>query len=126
MCTNHLQKAPNQIPTMSNNRLEMIAEMLEKNPDDTFLNYAAALEHRKENHTAKAIRIFKKIIDQDPDYLATYYQLGKLLEEKGKASEALEVYKKGHALAVIKKDIKAMGELSEAMMILDTGDDETW
>jgi len=126
MCTDHLQKAPNPIPTMSNNRLEMIAEMLEKNPDDTFLNYAAALEHRKENHTAKAIRIFKKIIDQDPDYLATYYQLGKLLEEKGKASEALEVYKKGHALAVIKKDIKAMGELSEAMMILDTGDDESW
>jgi tetratricopeptide (TPR) repeat protein len=106
--------------------MELIAEMLEKNPDDTFLNYAAALEHKKDKKLTKAIKIFKKIIEQDPEYLATYYQLGKLLEETGKAAEALKVYKKGHLLAVKKNDIKAMGELSEALLILDTADDESW
>lgn len=111
---------------MSHNRLELIAEMLEKNPDDTFLNYAAALEHRKGNKLPKAIKIFKKIVEQDPDYLPTYYQLGKLLEETGKPVEALKVYKKGHELAVKVNDIKAMGELSEALLILDTADDESW
>ncbi len=111
---------------MSTSRLDLIAEMLVKNPDDTFLNYAAALEHKKDNENGKAIRIFKKIIEQDPDYLATYYQLGKLLEETGKSKEALEVYKKGHALAVKTNDVKAVGELSEALLILDPADDEAW
>lgn len=58
----------------------------------------------------------------DPDYLATYYQLGKLLEEVGKTEEAIEVYKRGRELAKKTKDVKAMGELSEALMILDEGD----
>ena len=107
---------------MSINRLEMITEMLVKNPDDTFLNYAAALEHKKRNKLKKAITIFKKIVNQDPDYLATYYQLGKLLEEVGKTEEAVEVYKSGRILAQKTKDVKAMGELSEALMILDEGD----
>ena len=107
---------------MSINRLEMITEMLVKNPDDTFLNYAAALENKKRNKPKKAIAIFKKIVNQDPDYLATYYQLGKLLEEVGKTEEAVEVYKSGRILAQKTKDVKAMGELSEALMILDEGD----
>jgi len=108
--------------TMSNNRLDMITEMLVKNPEDTFLNYAAALEHKKRNKPKKAITIFKKIVNMDPDYLATYYQLGKLLEEVGKTEEAIEVYKRGRELAKKTKDVKAMGELSEALMILDEGD----
>ncbi len=102
--------------------MEMITEMLQKNPDDTFLNYAAALEHKKDKKPRKAIKIFKKIVSQDPDYLATYYQLGKLLEEVGKTEEAIEVYTSGRELAKKTKDIKAMGELSEALMILDEGD----
>ena len=102
--------------------MEMITEMLEKNPDDTFLNYAAALENKKANKPKKAIRIFKKIVSQDPNYLATYYQLGKLLEEVGKTDEAIEYYKKGRELAKKTNDVKAVGELSEALMILDAGD----
>jgi tetratricopeptide (TPR) repeat protein len=109
---------------MTTNRLELIAEMLEKNPDDTFLNYAAALEYKKDNAPKKAIAIFKKIIANDPNYLATYYQLGKLLEEEDKTAEAIDVYRKGHELATAKNDVKAVGELSEALLIL--GDDATW
>ncbi len=108
------------------NRLELIAEMLEKNPDDTFLNYAAALEHKSNDEPKKAIKIFKKIVDQDPEYLPTYYQLGKLLEGQGKTEHAIEVYKKGAVLARQKNDLKAMGELSEALLILDASDGEVW
>ncbi len=112
---------------MTTNRLELISEMLEKNPDDTFLNYAAALEYKKDNAPKKAISIFKKIIDMDPDYLATYYQLGKLLEDAGKTEEAIKIYRKGHKLAREKKDVKAMGELSEALLILgDEEGDKMW
>ncbi len=111
---------------MSTNRMELISEMLEKNPDDTFLNYAAALEYRKDNEVDKAIDVFRKIIENDPEYLPTYYQLGKLLEEKDKTSEAIDFYKKGRALAKQKNDIKTLGELSEALLILDEDDGEMW
>ncbi len=111
---------------MSTTRLELIAEMLEKNPNDTFLNYAAALEYRKDNDRPKAIRTFKRIIDNDPDYLPTYYQLGKLLEEIGKNKEAIIIYRKGHELAMKIKDIKAMGELSEALLLLDADVENSW
>lgn len=111
---------------MSTNRMELIEEMLEKNPDDTFLNYAAALEYKKDGHPAKAIEVFRKIIDTDPEYLPTYYQLGKLLEAEDKTGEAIEYYKKGRELAKKKNDIKTLGELSEALLILDEDDGEVW
>lgn len=107
---------------MSTNRLEMITEMLVKNPDDIFLNYAAALEYKKQKKIKKAIKIFKKIVEQDPKYLPTYYQLGKLLEEDGRTDEAVEVYITGKKLARIAQDVKAIGQLSEALMILGEGD----
>jgi tetratricopeptide (TPR) repeat protein len=102
--------------------MEMISEMLQKNPDDTFLNYAAALEHIKDDEPKKAIKIFKKIVKNDPDYLATYYQLGKLLEAQNKTAEAIEYYKAGRGLAREKNDPKAIGELSEALLLLDADD----
>jgi len=111
---------------MSNYRLDLIAEMLEKNPDDTFLNYAAALEHKKKGEIRKAIKIFKKIIQNDPEYLPTYYQLGRLLEETNKTDAAIDVYSEGIALAKKKKDVKAMGELSEALLILDVDAGQAW
>jgi len=102
----------------------MISEMLEKNPKDTFLNYAAALEHKKDEEIDKAIKIFKRIVDIDPDYLPTYYQLGKLLEQTGHTDQAIRIYQRGKVLARAKNDVKAVGELSEALLILDV-DDET-
>ncbi|MEM9051040.1 MAG: tetratricopeptide repeat protein [Bacteroidota bacterium] len=111
---------------MNHNRMELISEMLEKNPDDTFLNYAAALEYKKENNINKAMSFFRRIIDNDPEYLPTYYQLGKLLEEKNKTEEAVVIYKQGRELAKKKNDIKTLGELSEALLILDEDDGEAW
>ncbi len=111
---------------MTTNRLELIAEMLEKNPNDTFLNYAAALEYKKDKDPAKAKKLLNRIMEQDPEYLATYYQLGKLLEEEGKNEKAIEVYRKGHKLAKEKNDVKAVGELSEALLILGADDEQMW
>lgn len=109
---------------MSQNRLEMILEMLGNNPDDEFLRYAAALEYIKLEETDEAIRYLKSLIKDSPDYLASYYQLGKLLEIKNKASQAIKVYQKGKAIAQKQRDVKALGELEEALMLLDVYDEE--
>ena len=106
--------------------MELIEEMLEKNPDDTFLNYAAALEYKKDEEIDKAIAMFRRIIDKDPENLPTYYQLGKILKKKNKTQEAIDFYKKGRELAKKKNDVKTLGELSEALLILDEDDGEVW
>ena len=108
---------------MSNDRLKMIENMLETNPKDSFLHYAAALEHHKNGDLNTAIKTIKGIIKNDPDYLASYYQLGKLLEEKGKAEEAIDIYKQGRSVARKQNDMKTLGELSEALMLLDVYED---
>ena len=109
---------------MSQNRLDMILDMLQSNPDDTFLRYAVALEYIKLEENEKAIHYLKSLIKDFPDYLPTYYQYGKLLEEKGKTDKAILIYKKGREVATAQKDTKTLGELSEALMILDVYDEE--
>jgi len=87
------------------------------------LHYAAALEHQKIADLNQAIKILRSIIKNDPNYLASYYQLGKILEEKGKVEEAIEVYKSGKEVAKKQSEMKTLGELSEALMLLDVYED---
>jgi len=108
---------------MNQDRLKMIEQMLETNPKDSFLHYVAALEHQKIGDLNQAIKILRSIIKNDPNYLASYYQLGKMLEEKGKVEEAIEVYKSGKEVAKKQSEMKTLGELSEALMLLDVYED---
>ncbi|MFZ4784796.1 MAG: tetratricopeptide repeat protein [Flavobacteriales bacterium] len=110
--------------TMTQDRLKMIELMLETNPRDSFLHYAAALEHQKKGDTNQAIKILRTIIKNDPNYLASYYQLGKMLEEKNKIAEAIEIYKIGKEVAKKQSEMKTLGELTEALMLLDVYEDE--
>lgn len=97
--------------------------MLETNPKDSFLHYAAALEHQKNGDLPQAIKILKNLIKQSPDYLASYYQLGKILEERSRVEEAVEVYKAGKTVAAKQNDTKTLGEIAEALMLLDVYED---
>ncbi len=100
-------------------RLKLIESMMVSNPDDSFLQYCAALEYQKKGEQMTAIKILRGITKNDPDYLASYYQLGKLLEECGKVEDAILAYKAGKNIARKRDDSKTMGELSEALMLLD-------
>ncbi|HLV52921.1 MAG TPA: hypothetical protein VKY29_02790 [Cryomorphaceae bacterium] len=111
---------------MSTTRMELIEEMLEKNPEDTYLNFAAALEYKKQGSLKKALATFRKIIKLDPNYLPTYYQVGSLLESFDRVDEAITVYRKGLELAQERKDVTAVGELSEALLILDEDIGQPW
>jgi tetratricopeptide (TPR) repeat protein len=104
---------------MKTQRLELIKNMLENNPNDNFLNYAAALEFRKNGDLLKAIEIIENIIQKDQSYIAAYYQLGKLYEETNQNEKAIDIYKKGKKIAFEKNDQKTLGELTEALMIID-------
>ncbi len=104
-------------------RLKLIENMILTNPEDSFLHYCAALEHEKKGDIPVAIKILKTILKNDQDYLATYYQLGRLLEVRGKVEDAIATYKLGKSVAKRRNDSKTLGELSEALMLLDVYED---
>lgn len=109
---------------MSQDRLALILEMLENNPADPFLRYAAALEYAKMGLNTEAISYLKSLLKDNPEYLPSYYQLGKLLEERGESELAIAIYRKGKEVAKVQNDGKTLGELSEALMLLDVYDEE--
>ena len=110
---------------MSDRRLEMVLEMLKNDPNDVFLIYAAALEYKKAGNTDNALQLLEKIVDKFPGYLGAYYTLGKMYEERGEFERAIEVYKIGKKVAKEQNDEKTIGELTEALMLLDD-EEENW
>lgn len=103
-------------------RLEMIEEMLKTSENDPFLNYAAALEYKKVNQINKSITLLERLVNSNPEYLASYYQLGKLYEHTHQLSQAIETYKQGKEVARTQNELKTLSEISEALFMLDDED----
>jgi Tfp pilus assembly protein PilF len=101
-------------------RLETMLGFLEQDPNDSFSRYAVALEYMglKEYHLAQ--RYLTELIERDPDYVATYYQLGQVytaLEEWDRAEGA---YSAGIVVARKAGDLHAASELQAALDELET------
>jgi tetratricopeptide (TPR) repeat protein len=106
-------------------RIEQLKEFLKEDQNDSFLKYALALEYMKieENNTAKDC--FLSLIAGDKNYLASYYQLGKLYESLSDQEPAIEIYKKGIEIAQKSENKKTLLELQEAYnMLLEIDEDE--
>jgi Tfp pilus assembly protein PilF len=94
--------------------------MLEKEPDDLFLNFALGLEYANKTDTIfLAEQQYKLVLSNNDNYIAAYYQLGKLYESILKKTEALEMYLIGLNKAKEQKNNKAVNEFSEAVFMLE-------
>lgn len=100
-------------------RKEMIFDMLLKEPNDVFLNYALAMEHLATSDFELAEAQLQKTLSIDPAYLPCFYQLGQTWEKLGNTAQALAFYKQGLELAKSQDNRKAQGELSEAIWMLE-------
>lgn len=101
-----------------NNRKEQIQEMLKSEPNDSFLNYALALEYEKSNDIKKAIDLIENLLQREPAYLGAYYQLGKQYEQLNDTKNAIDAYSRGIAVAKQQNNPKAERELKEALFVL--------
>ena len=99
--------------------------MLSTNSKDPFLNYAAALEYSKFGDK-KAISLLEDVADFDPKYLGTYYLLGQIYEEVDQLEKAISIYRRGRKIANEQNNNKTLGELNEALMLIDEEFDEAW
>lgn len=100
-------------------RKAQLLAFLADSPNDEFLQYALAQEYISEAEDAKAEEIFRKLIQQNPDYVATYYHLGKLQERKGEKEDAMEIYRNGIEIAKKTKEQHALSELQSALLELE-------
>ena len=100
-------------------RKDQLLSMLENEPKDVFLNYALAMEFLAENNFEKAKQQFEAVLLINKEYLACYYQLGQVSEKLSLINEAIVFYTNGLELAKRLKNTKAMGELNEALWLLE-------
>jgi tetratricopeptide (TPR) repeat protein len=98
---------------MAETRLDQLIRFYEEDPNDAFNLYGLALEYLKSDGK-KSEELFNKLLTDFPEYLPVYYQAAKLKEELGFNEQALDIYKRGIALAKKLNDSKAVQELSSA------------
>ena len=104
------------------NRLSQLKAMLADYPEDSFLNYAIGLEYWKAGEYEDAHTHLSFLRLNDPDYLATYYQLGKLVHEQGHIDKAVKVFEEGITVARQHEDFKTLEELQSAKRLAESGD----
>jgi Tfp pilus assembly protein PilF len=95
--------------------LDILRELLEKQPGDTFVRYGLAMELVSLGRPDEALAEFEHIVAAAPDYLAAYYPMGKLLETLNRKEEAGSMFRKGMEVGRQKGDLHTVTELQEAL-----------
>lgn len=101
-------------------RITTLQQFLEKSPGDSFLQHALALEYVKLNDDRQARIVFEQILSSNPDYVGSYYHLGKLMERQGETDMAISVYENGMLKAKELRESHAFNELKAAHEDLTT------
>jgi tetratricopeptide (TPR) repeat protein len=100
-------------------RLAQLNTFLKESPDDPFLLYAIAQEYISKGEDDKAEINFKTLLDNHPNYIATYYHYGKLKERANRKEEAMELYRMGIDKAKSVKEQHSLSELQSALLELE-------
>ena len=100
------------------NRIEILKGFLDENPNDSFSRYALALELVKLGQNDDAVREFETVKGNDPNYVATYFQLGQLYRKLGQHHEAEKTFRNGMTIAAKAGDEHTKSELEAALQEL--------
>jgi tetratricopeptide (TPR) repeat protein len=100
-------------------RLTTLLTMARDKPNDPFLIFALALEYKSNGNQGESRLYFERLVCEYPDYVATYYQYGKMEEENGDLTKAVDLYSKGIGKAKAAGDSKTARELQQAIDMMD-------
>lgn len=98
---------------MPSDRIILLEQFHQEDPDDPFNLYALALEYLKFD-PAKAVTLFARLLKEHEGYLPAYYHAARLFQETGEREKAIAVYESGMALAKKLNDSKTLRELKSA------------
>jgi Tfp pilus assembly protein PilF len=103
---------------MATHRLEVLRNMVEQNPRDSFARYGLAMEYVKSGDLEKAITEFHALLEHNPDYAAGYFHGGQVLEKLGRVEDARAMYQQGIQVTSRIGDPHTRGELQAALDLL--------
>ena len=104
------------------NRIRQLLDFLKESPNDNFLRYALAQEYVKSGDKETGYDYYFGLLNDAPEYVATYYHLGKLYESDNENNKALEIYSKGIQIATNVGDQHSLSELQSAKLELEMED----
>ena len=104
----------NASPTAGKRR-QMLEQFVQKNPADAFARYGLAMECVNESDFPAAEAHFAQIVAAHPEYIAAYYQFGRLLATQNRDDEALKILTEGVARAAQAGDAHAQQEMQAAL-----------
>jgi tetratricopeptide (TPR) repeat protein len=107
---------------MAMNRVETLLDFLREDPHDPFVQFALASEYLKAGDEESALQWFEKLVEEQPDYVGTYYHLGRLYRRLGRSEDAMRTYENGIEAATRVNDFHAASELRNAKMEMEIGD----
>ncbi len=93
----------------------MLEQFVEKNPNDAFGRYGLAMECVNEGDLAAAEANFKQLLASHTEYIAAYYQFGRMLAGANRSAEAREIFTVGISRAAQAGDEHARQELLAAL-----------
>lgn len=96
---------------MEKSRLDILREMLAADPSNTFARYGLAMELASSD-PEEAWRNFEQLLKQQPEYVPTYYQAGKVLLSLGQTEQARDVLGRGIEAAARQGNEHARSELA--------------
>ena len=97
-------------------RLKALLDFLKEDPKDAFTRFALAREYQKQGSPEAALEYFEGLVQENPDYVGTYYHLGKLYESLGRKDDALATYRSGIQIAQRSREFHALSELQDALL----------
>jgi Tfp pilus assembly protein PilF len=100
-------------------RMASLLRMLQKEPNDLFLLYAIALEHKKAGSYADALKYLDEVLKRDALYCVAYQQAAQVHEQAGETEQARQAYRAGIDAAARKGDQHAREEMESALSMLE-------
>ena len=100
-------------------RMAMLNEILEQNPDDAFARYGLAIEYSKMGSLDQAMTEFKRLLATHPDYTAGYFMAAQTLAAAGRTPAAIEQLKAGISCANRASNQHALSEMQAMLDELD-------
>jgi tetratricopeptide (TPR) repeat protein len=95
-------------------RRRFLEEVVRNQPDDTFARYGLAME-LAQDEPAAAWTHFSYLLENHPEYAATYYQAGAFLTKQGRLEEARKVLTTGLEVTGRQGKKHAQSELQAAL-----------
>ncbi|QSE96752.1 tetratricopeptide repeat protein [Fulvivirga lutea] len=99
---------------MNSDRLNQLLTYYKEDSNDPFIIYGIAMEYWKSD-LENSRKYFELLLQEHPEYLATYYQVGHLYEEIDETELAKDTYRKGIKLAQLQNNQNTLRELKNAL-----------